>query len=62
MKKRLPKQCFVCGKADEENNFTRNKKTNLPVCHECMNSKKEKEVEIKALDSLSEGFICGCIS
>lgn len=55
-------QCFVCKKEiseEAEKNF--NAKTNLPVCPLCKGTEEEKAAEKDALDSLAEGFVCGCI-
>lgn len=55
-------QCFVCKKVITCNagkNF--NAKTNLPVCNLCEGTEAEKAAEKDALDSLAEGFVCGCI-
>jgi hypothetical protein len=55
------KKCFVCGEVIEMNTISYNKKTNLPVCVKCKGSEAEVKAEKEALDSLSEGFVCGCI-
>ena len=55
------KKCFVCGKTLCNHPFTYNKKTNLPVCEQCKDTPEEQTAEKDALDSLSEGFVCGCI-
>lgn len=53
-------KCFVCEK--ELNEVThKNKATNLPVCNQCKGSEEEKKQEKEILDSLAEGFVCGCI-
>ncbi|PWD97902.1 hypothetical protein DDZ16_18260 [Marinilabilia rubra] len=60
--KTLMNQCFVCKKEitdKAEKNF--NAKTNLPVCNQCKGTEAEKTAEKDALDSLAEGFVCGCI-
>lgn len=55
------KKCFVCGKTLDNQTFTYNKKTNLPVCDQCKGTPQELKAEKDALDTLSEGFVCGCI-
>lgn len=55
------KKCFVCGRDIKREEITYNKKTNLPVCPKCRDTKQEENSEREALNSLSEGFICGCI-
>ncbi len=53
-------KCFVCDK-QLKNVEQKNKVTNLPVCNDCKGSKLEKTKEQEALDSLADGFVCGCI-
>ncbi len=60
MEKDFAKKCFVCGVTLENIEF-KNQITNLPVCKNCKGSDKEKEKEKEALDSLADGFVCGCI-
>lgn len=55
------KSCFVCGAMIKDKDIDYNKKTNLPVCPNCKGTDKEIKAELDALDSLSEGFVCGCI-
>jgi hypothetical protein len=55
------RNCFVCGGVIEIDTISYNKKTNLPVCAKCKGSEAEVKAEKEALDSLSEGFVCGCI-
>lgn len=54
-------QCFVCGTNQATQLFSTNKRTNLPVCQNCKGTEDEIKAENDALDSLSEGFVCGCI-
>lgn len=54
------KKCFVCDKILNEIK-NKNAVTNLPVCDKCIGSDKEKEKEKEALESLADGFVCGCI-
>lgn len=55
------KKCFVCheefGLADIQINY----EVNLWVCKECRGSEKEKKSVQELLDSLADGFVCGCI-
>ncbi len=60
--KNVMQVCFVCKKKlseTEKKEF--NPRTNLPVCQQCKNTEAEKKAEKDALDSLAEGFVCGCI-
>ncbi len=34
---------------------------NLPVCFDCKGTENEKAEEKAVLDSLADGFVCGCI-
>ncbi len=53
-------KCFVCDKKLEKREY-KNKVTNLPVCAQCKGTEKEKAKEKEVLDSLADGFVCGCI-
>jgi hypothetical protein len=33
----------------------------LPVCHNCEGTAREKKSVEEQLDSLADGFVCGCI-
>jgi NAD-dependent SIR2 family protein deacetylase len=59
--KNIMNRCFVCQQAIEDEEKTINKITNLPVCNKCKGTEAEKKAEQEALDSLAEGFVCGCI-
>lgn len=59
--KSIMNRCFVCQQEIKDEEKTINKTTNLPVCSKCKGTKAEKNAEIEALDSLAEGFVCGCI-
>lgn len=52
--------CFVCDKKLEQVEY-KNEVTNLPVCAQCKGTAQEKTKEKEALDSLADGFVCGCI-
>ncbi|WP_025007104.1 hypothetical protein [Marinilabilia salmonicolor] len=52
---------FVKKDLSQSQNKSFNTRTNLPVCEECKGTEEEKKAEKEALDSLAEGFICGCI-
>jgi hypothetical protein len=55
-------QCFVCKKnLSNQPNKDINSPTNLPVCQDCKGTDAEKKAENNVLDSLAEGFVCGCI-
>jgi hypothetical protein len=53
--------CFVCKSVVNTNSTTINTSVNLPVCTTCRGSKHEKEEENILLESLADGFVCGCI-
>ncbi|SMO81433.1 hypothetical protein SAMN06265379_108120 [Saccharicrinis carchari] len=53
-------KCFVCDKKLEQAKL-KNKVTNLPVCNQCKDTEEEKAKEKEVLDSLADGFVCGCI-
>lgn len=55
------KMCFVCKKEVSSDNSKLNIEVNLPVCESCSGSDKEKETVKELLDSLADGFVCGCI-
>ncbi|MFO7999846.1 MAG: hypothetical protein R6U46_01275 [Marinilabilia sp.] len=57
----LTNHCFVCSKEIDKENKQYNSKIHLPVCRQCKGTEAEKQAEKKALDSLGDGFICGCI-
>ncbi|PIF05198.1 MAG: hypothetical protein CSA36_07930 [Draconibacterium sp.] len=58
---RKPKLCFVCKTEIIQEDYEYNFEVNMPVCKKCKGTFKEKEKVIELLDSLSEGFVCGCI-
>lgn len=53
--------CFVCKQALTEENSTINPVVNMPVCSVCKGTEQEKKEEQELLDSLADGFVCGCI-
>jgi len=53
--------CFVCKCAVTPNNSSLNTVVNLPVCNRCKGTEQEKKEEQEVLDSLADGFVCGCI-
>jgi len=53
--------CFVCKKRITPETSKINQVVNMPVCSECKDTNGEKEEEKVVLDSLSDGFVCGCI-
>lgn len=60
--KNIMQQCFVCKKdlsGLKEKNL--NARIHLPVCADCQGTEEEKKAEKESLDSLGEGFVCGCI-
>lgn len=57
----LKNTCFVCQKKVTEKKSRLNLVVNMKVCLLCSGTEKEKETEKKFLESLAEGFVCGCI-
>ena len=53
--------CFVCKKKVSAETSEINPVVNLPVCFDCKGTKNEKAEEKIVLDSLADGFVCGCI-
>lgn len=53
--------CFVCKMALSKATSSINIVVNMPVCEKCKGSEQEKKVEKEVLDSLADGFVCGCI-
>ncbi len=53
--------CFVCKKSFPKEAVEINKEVYLPVCSECKDTENEKRLVEENLDSLAEGFVCGCI-
>lgn len=54
-------QCFVCGKEIDPEKTELNKQLNLPVCDKCKGTEREKKAIDDHLESMAEGFVCGCI-
>lgn len=54
-------KCFVCGKAVDAENSTRNKEVNLPVCDQCAGTEEENKAIAELREGMAEGFVCGCI-
>ncbi|WP_347840931.1 hypothetical protein [uncultured Draconibacterium sp.] len=57
----LKNTCFVCKEAVLPDNSELNLTVNMPVCFRCKGTAKEKQEEKEVLDSLADGFVCGCI-
>ena len=53
--------CFVCKKTITADTSEMNVVVNMPVCIDCRGTEKEKKEEKEVLDSLADGFVCGCI-
>jgi hypothetical protein len=53
--------CFVCGKKVMAENSFLNQKVYLSVCETCKGTENEKNAVAEQLDSLADGFVCGCI-
>ncbi len=61
MMRNLKSTCFVCKKAVTSDTLYINHVVNLPVCINCKETEQEKKEEKVVLDSLADGFVCGCI-
>ncbi|MBN1984686.1 MAG: hypothetical protein JW761_00215 [Prolixibacteraceae bacterium] len=59
--KNIKNTCFVCQCEVTAENSTINKDVYLPVCNFCKGTDKEKKAVEEQLDSLADGFVCGCI-
>jgi len=57
----LNHRCFVCQVAVTKENSILNTEVNLPVCNTCKGTDTERETVAELLDSLADGFVCGCI-
>ena len=57
----INKYCFVCNIDISKVDSELNNEVNLPVCNECKGTEKEKEKIKELLESLADGFVCGCI-
>lgn len=53
--------CFVCKKKITPETSELNPVVNLPVCFDCKGTEQEKKEEQEVLNSLADGFVCGCI-
>jgi len=53
--------CFVCKKAVTSETSEINPVVNMPVCLDCKGTEHEKSEEKAVLESLADGFVCGCI-
>ena len=53
--------CFVCGEKVTEENSQLNLVVNLPVCRDCKGTNEEQQAEKDYMESLAEGFVCGCV-
>ncbi|QIA08180.1 hypothetical protein [Draconibacterium halophilum] len=51
----------MCKKAITSGNSELNPVINMPVCFNCKGTDAEKKEEKEVLDSLADGFVCGCI-
>jgi hypothetical protein len=57
----IKKTCFVCKTEFQKDTLELNVEVNLLVCKKCRGSEQEKEEVKILLDSLADGFVCGCI-
>ncbi|WP_346860476.1 hypothetical protein [uncultured Draconibacterium sp.] len=53
--------CFVCKIGITPETSVLNQVVNMPVCLDCHGSENEKKEEKEVLESLADGFVCGCI-
>ena len=53
--------CFVCKQPVTPENSVINQVVNMPVCADCHGTEREKAEEKEVLNSLADGFVCGCI-
>jgi hypothetical protein len=53
--------CFVCKTKITPATSELNPLVNLPVCKRCKGTEQEKNEAKEVLDSLANGFVCGCI-
>ena len=58
---RIKDTCFVCKKSITPETSKLNLVVNMPVCFKCKDTEAEKKEEKVVLDSLADGFVCGCI-
>ncbi len=59
--KDIKNTCFVCGEKVTPENSELNQTVLMPVCLQCKGSENEKKAVTEQLDSLADGFVCGCI-
>ena len=59
--KNIKNTCFVCHEKVTEEKSELNSAVNMRVCKNCSATEKEKQAEKDYLESLAEGFVCGCI-
>jgi predicted metal-binding protein len=55
------KKCFVCQNDVPTHKLELNQAVNLMVCTSCKGTPKEKQTVNELLESLADGFVCGCI-
>jgi len=57
----INKRCFVCKTELSKVKWDLNYEVNLSVCESCKGSENEKVKVKELLESLADGFVCGCI-
>lgn len=57
----INKRCFVCNTELSKVKWELNYEVNLSVCESCKGSENEKAKVKELLESLADGFVCGCI-
>ena len=55
------KKCFVCQNDVPTDKLELNQEVNLLVCYNCKGTPHEKQTVAELLESLADGFVCGCI-
>ncbi len=55
------KKCFVCQNDVPTDKLELNQEVNLLVCNNCIGTPLEKQTVAELLESLADGFVCGCI-
>ena len=57
----IKNSCFVCKEQFTPKILQLNLTVNLQVCEDCKGTDKERQTEKEYLESLADGFVCGCI-
>jgi hypothetical protein len=57
----IKKNCIVCQNDVPIEELVLNQEVNLMVCNNCKGTPEEKQIVKELLESLADGFVCGCI-